>query len=365
MWPDADIYTPVYDERGTEHRFADRRVHTSFLQVLRPSAHTFRALLPFYPAAIESFDLTGYDLVVSSSSAWAHAVRAGNGTVHVTYCHNPFRYAWNEREPTLSSRNLVARAFLRPFFRRWRGWDRAVAQRVDRYVANSSITRSRIREYYLRDAQIVHPPVDLARFQPGAVADHYLVVSELLPHKQIDVAIAAFNKLRLPLVIVGDGPAARRLQRLAGPTIRFAGRVSDEEVARLLAGARALIVTAVEEFGIAIVESQAAGRPVIARRAGGALETVVDGVTGCFWSGGAEELANAVLSFDDGAVDPQACVANATRFNRDAFRAGITSEVEAALATRVNGAPWHAPVPAVSGLRAASAQQRDSRAVQL
>jgi glycosyltransferase involved in cell wall biosynthesis len=355
MWSDADIYTAVYDERGTEGRFAHRRVYSSFLQLLRPSSRTFRALLPLYPAAIESFDLAGYDLVVSSSSAWAHAVLCGGDTVHVSYCHNPFRYAWNEREPTLASRrNPVTRAFLRRFFRRWRRWDRAAAQRTDRYIANSGITQTRIREYYGRDARVVHPPVDTARFAPGAVGEHYAIVSELMPHKQIDVAIAAFNELRLPLVVVGDGPAARRLQHIAGPTVSFTGRVADREVAKIMSGARALITTAVEEFGIAVVESQAAGRPVIARRAGGALETIVDGVTGCFWSGGPAELAKAVLRFDDAAVNPGTCVENAARFDRLSFRSGIFAEVDTALAAASRREIPRPPLPATRLARRAA-----------
>jgi glycosyltransferase involved in cell wall biosynthesis len=330
IWPQAEIFTAVYDEDGTEGRFAQRIVHSSFLQRLRPSARTFRALLPLYPAAIESFDLSDYDLVVSSSSAWAHAVLCDERSLHVSYCHNPFRYAWNDRDSTLARRDPVTRAFLRAAFRRWRQWDWIAAQRTDRYVANSRVTQARIRAYFGREAAVVHPPVDTTRFTPGAVDDYYLVISELMPHKQIDVAIQAFNALRLPLVIVGDGPDARRLRREAGPTVSFAGRLPDIAVERIIQGARALVVTSVEEFGIAAVESQAAGRPVIARRAGGALETIVDGVTGCFWAGGAAELADAVLSFDDTAVDPAACVRQAARFDSRNFRRGLLREVDAA-----------------------------------
>jgi glycosyltransferase involved in cell wall biosynthesis len=337
MWPNADIFTAVYDEEGTEGRFADRNVHCSFLQRLRPSARTFRALLPLYPAAIESFDLSGYDLVVSSSSAWAHAILCHEHAVHVSYCHNPFRYAWNDRDSTLARRrNPVTREFLRVAFRRWRQWDWIAAQRTDRYVANASITQARIRAYFGREAAVVHPPVDTSRFSPGSVGDYYVTVSELMPHKQLDVAIEAFNSLSLPLVIVGDGPAARRLRRLAGPTIHFTGRLPDSAVAEVLQGARALVVTAVEEFGIVAVESQAAGRPVIARAGGGALETIVDGVTGCFWSGGPAELAAAVLAFDDAAVDPQACVRQAARFDSCSFRRGMRREVGAAVNARMD-----------------------------
>jgi glycosyltransferase involved in cell wall biosynthesis len=340
LWPQADIFTAVYDERGTEGRFAHRNVHTSFLQRLRPTARTFRALLPLYPAAIESIDLSGYDLVVSSSSAWAHAVICDESTLHVSYCHNPFRYAWNARDSALTGHNPIARLFLREGFRRWRQWDWIAAQRVDRYVANSRTTQARIGAYFGREAQVVHPPVDGSRFSPGTVDPHYAVISELMAHKQIDVAIEAFNALGLPLVVIGDGPDSRRLRRLAGPTIHFAGRLSDTAVAQVLQASRALVQTSIEEFGIASVEAQAAGRPVIARRGGGALETVVEGVTGTLWSGGADQLADAVRGFDSAAVDPQACVANAARFDTASFRRRLLAEIDEAQRQEPSG-----PVP--------------------
>jgi glycosyltransferase involved in cell wall biosynthesis len=340
LWPDAPIFTAVYDEDGTEGRFAHRDVRPSFLQRLRPNSRTFRGLLPLYPAAIESFDLAEFDVVVSSSSAWAHAVICDGATTHVCYCHNPFRYAWNDRDRTLAARrDPVSRAVLRTLFHRWRQWDWIAAQRVDSYLANSRTTRGRVRAYFGRDAHVVHPPVDTGRFELRPPADHYLVLSELMPHKRIDLAVQAFTALGLPLVVAGDGPDARRLRGLAGPTVRFAGRVSDAEVAELLATARALVVTAVEEFGIAAVEAQAAGRPVISVGAGGALETVVDGVTGRLWTGGATELADAIRAFDTDAVDPQECVRSAARFDRSVFRRDLPREVERA----VDRQPGHLP----------------------
>ena len=354
MWPEADIFTAVYDEQGTEGRFANRAVHSSFLQRLKPSARTFRALLPLYPAAIESFDLSSYDLVISSSSAWAHAVLCDERTVHVSYCHNPFRYAWNDRERTLArSRTPVTRAFLRGLFRRWRQWDWIAAQRTDRYVANSRTTQARIRAYFGREASVVSPPVDTARFSPGPVGDHYVTISELMSHKQIDVTIEAFNQLRRPLIVIGDGPAARRLRRQAGPTIHFAGRLSDQSLCEVLRGARALIVSSIEEFGIAAVESQASGRPVIARRGGGALETVVEGRTGRLWSGGPSDLAQAVREFDDGAIDPQACLRNADRFSIATFRRGMYAQVDAALAAGANRSAERRPLPSTRLVRRA------------
>jgi glycosyltransferase involved in cell wall biosynthesis len=331
LWPEADVFTAVYDERGTEGRFAHRNVQTTFLQKLRPTARTFRALLPLYPYAIESLDLRDYDLVVSSSSAWAHGVIVDDHTTHVSYCYNPFRYAWNAREATLSRRPPPLRAALAVIFSRWRQWDWMAAQHVDQYIAISDTTRRRIERYWGRPASIVHPPVQVERFSPverDAVGDYYLVLAELMSHKRIDVAVRAFNSLGRPLVIVGDGPEQRRLARMAGPGVRFAGRATDEQVASLLQRCRALVVTATEEFGLAAVEAQAAGRPVIALADGGVLETVRTPETGAFYARpDPRALAAAVEGFDDRAVDPAVCVANAELFSARRFHERLSEEV--------------------------------------
>ena len=334
-WPEADLFTAVYDEAGTEGRFAARRPATSFLQRIHPTARSFRPLLPLYPHAVEAFDLRGYDTVISSSSAWAHGVLVEPGAVHVCYCHNPFRYAWSEREATLAARHPLVRPLLRVLLNRWRQWDWIAAQRVDRYVANSHVTAARIRRYLGRDAAVLHPPVRTDRFLPGRTppGDHYVVLGELMAHKRVDVAIRAFNALRRPLVVVGDGPEQRRLRRLAGPTVTFAGRVGDERVAELLESARALVVCAAEEFGIAAVEALAAGRPVIALGEGGVLESVTEGVTGTFY--GANDpavLAEAVARFDAASIDPRACRAAAERFGAERFRRKLRALVEEAVA---------------------------------
>jgi glycosyltransferase involved in cell wall biosynthesis len=343
-WPEGDVYTTVYDEAGTEGRFAARAPRTSFLQRLRPTARTFRPLLPLYPYAIESLDLRGYEIVISSSSAWAHGVLVDPGAVHVCYCHNPFRYAWSEREATVGARPAPLRAPLRLLLSRWRQWDWIAAQRVDRYVANSRLTATRVHRYFGRDAAVLHPPVELQRFAPGGVRSHYLVVAELMAHKRIDVAVRAFNRLRAPLVVVGDGPELRRLRRLAGPTITFAGRLPDEPVAELMRSARALVVTAAEEFGIAAVESLASGRPVIALGSGGVLESVREGETGAYYrESNAEALAEVVATFDPASVDPAACVAAAGRFGtrrfQDALRATVAEAVAAERAPRPGDRP--------------------------
>jgi glycosyltransferase involved in cell wall biosynthesis len=332
LFPEADLFTAVYDERGTEGRFADRRPATSFLQRTRPNARTFRALLPLYPYAMEALDLRGYDLVISSSSAWAHGVIADADAIHLCYCHNPFRYAWNAREVTLSKYDPLRRAMLGFVFQRWRQWDWIAAQRVDFYAANSETTRKRVKRYFGREADVLYPPVETTRFAPGPVGSDYVVLSELMPHKRIDLAVEAFSELQLPLTVVGNGPDARRLRRIAGPSIRFTGRVSDDEAAALLSSAKALVVTATEEFGIAAVEAQAAGRPVIALNEGGVRETVVEGETGVFFERPEPaSLVEAVRGFDPLAVDPQACVDNAARFDVSHFRHGLHALVDRAL----------------------------------
>jgi glycosyltransferase involved in cell wall biosynthesis len=349
-WPQADVFTAVYDEKGTEGRFAARAPQTSFLQNLRPTSRNFRVLLPLYPHAVESLDLRGYDIVVSSSSAWAHGVLVDTGTVHVCYCHNPFRYAWTEREPTIAARPAPLRLPLRILLSRWRTWDWIAAQRVDRYVANSSLTAARIERYFGREADVLHPPIELDRFRPGEVGEHYLVVAELMAHKQIDVAVHAFNRLRMPLTVVGDGPELRRLRRLAGPTVRFTGRLSDDRVADLMRSARALIVTAAEEFGIAAVEALASGRPVIALGAGGVLESVREGATGTYYrASDPEALAEVVARFDPSAFDPAVCVAAAQRFGVGRFQAALRAIVEDAVAAERAPRPEERPT-VITGL---------------
>ena len=355
LFPQADLFTAIYDERGTEGWFTHRDITTSFLQRLRPTARTFRPLLPLYPYAMEALDLSGYDVVVSSSSAWAHGVLVDPEAVHVSYCHNPFRYAWNAREATLSGRDPITRAALGVILSRWRQWDTMAAQRVDRYVANSETTRLRIGRYFNRDATVLHPPVETSRFTPRAdVGDAYVVLSELMSHKRIDLAVRAFTRLGRPLMVVGNGPDARRLRRLAGPNVTFTGRVSDREAAELLERCRALVVTATEEFGIAAVEAQAAGRPVIALREGGVRETVLDGITGTFFEDPTvDALTEAVRSFDPLAIDPAECARNAERFDVAHFRHGMRRVVDDALsAERAPREPLRRRVP--RGLAVAS-----------
>ena len=328
LFPEADIYSPIYDIEGTRCVFANRPVHTSYLNRIGPNESTFRRLLPFYPRATESLDLSAYDLIISSSSAWAHGLIAHEGQRHLSYCHNPFRYAWDQRDSATAGRGLASRGVLEQVLSRWRAWDRAVSSEVDLYLANGEITRERIARCFGRSSGLLYPPVDTERFTPGAAGERYVVLSELMPHKRIDVIVSAFSELGMPLTVIGDGPDLARLVGLSGPSVEFAGRLSDDDVARTLQSSAALVQCATEEFGIASVEAQAAGRPVLALAEGGALETVHPGVTGeHFASPDVEILKAALLIFDPGAYVAGDCVANAEGFSVKAFGQGIADAV--------------------------------------
>jgi glycosyltransferase involved in cell wall biosynthesis len=278
-YPGAPIATLLYDEHGTGRRFAGHPVTTSLLQRLGARQSDFRRLLPLYPPAAELLRAPGADVLLSSSSAFAHGIHAPASAVHVCYCHAPFRYVWNERDRALREVPAALRPLLRSLLWAMRRWDRRASSRVDFYIANSGVTQERIRRFYGRDSTVIHPPVETTRFTPGEPGGELLVVSELVNHKRVHVALEAARRAGVPIQVVGSGPDERAL-REAFPEAGFLGRASDEELASLYAGALAVVVPGIEEFGITAVEAQAAGRPVIAAAAGGALETVLDGETG-------------------------------------------------------------------------------------
>jgi glycosyltransferase involved in cell wall biosynthesis len=328
----SPIFTLLYDEEGTNGRFRGRSITTSPLQRLGVGQSNFRRLLPLYPFAVERLRLPPCDVVVSSSSAFAHGVRApAGGALHLCYCHAPFRYAWYEEQRALAETPIVLRGPLRAQLRWMRRWDRAASRRVDAYVANSELTRERIRRFYGRDAPIIHPPVETHRFAPGDPGDALLVVSELVRHKRVHLALEAARIARTPIRVVGSGPEDAAL-RASYPEAEFVGRAGDEEIARLYAGARAVLVPAVEEFGITAVEAQAAGRPVIAAAAGGALETVLDGETGILAEpDDASSFARAIERLDQLDFHPSRALANAERFSVDAFQRRLQAAVTALL----------------------------------
>lgn len=334
LYEQAPIFTLLYDEQGTGGRFAGRSITTSPLARLGVSQESFRRLLPLYPWAVGRLELPPADIVISSSSAFAHGVRAPFGATHVCYCYTPFRYAWYEEARALSETPRMLRPALRSQLRRIRRWDLAASRRVDAYIAISELSRERIQRYYRREAPIVYPPVETHRFSPGSPGAALLVVSELVRHKRVHVALEAARRARTPIRVVGSGPDHAAL-REAYPEAEFLGRAGDEELARLYASARAVVVPSMEEFGITAVEAQAAGRPVIAAAAGGALETVLDGVTGRLATlDDVESFARAIEEVDELDFDPARAVENAERFSVQAFQRALAEQVAEALRSR-------------------------------
>ena len=328
VWPAAPIATLLYDEDGTARRFAGRDVTTSPLQRLGVRQRAFRALFPLLGPAARRLPTGDVDCVLSSSSAFAHAVRKPPGAKHVCYCNTPFRYAWHEQARTLAEVPAAVRPVLSVLLRRHRAFDRRAAQDVDLFVTNGRIGRDRIRRYWGRDALIVHPPVETERFAPAEAGDHVLFVGELVRHKRPELAIEAAAAAGRRIKVVGDGPEMPRLQATYAGQAEFLGRVSDEELAGLYAAAAALVVPNVEEFGIAAVEAQAAGRPVVGADGGGLRETVVPGRTGLLVAPDDRDALAGALREDLTRFDPADIRALAQRFSLATFQARMREVVE-------------------------------------
>jgi glycosyltransferase involved in cell wall biosynthesis len=331
LYPQAPILTLLYDEQGTGGRFAGRSITTSPLQRLGVGQAGFRRLLPLYPIAAGRMLAPAGDVLLSSSSAFAHGIPAPAGAIHVCYCHAPFRYAWYEQERAISETPKLLRGPLRLQLRRMRRWDLAASGGVDLYIANSELTRERIRLFYGRDAPIVHPPVETQRFSTREPGGHLLVVSELVRHKRVHVALEAARRAGVPIRIVGSGPEHDALAH-EYPEAEFLGRAGDEQLVELYGTARAVIVPSREEFGITAVEAQAAGRPVIAAGEGGARETVIDGETGILATlDDPGSFAEAIGRLDELGFTSERAVASAERFSVEAFRRRLSAQVTEAL----------------------------------
>jgi glycosyltransferase involved in cell wall biosynthesis len=333
MYPEAPIYTSLYDPDALPDKFRGFDIRTSFLQRIPGAKRHHRSLLLLYPMAFESFDLREYDVVISNSSAWAKGVLTGPDTLHVSYCLTPMRWAWNYDEYVQRERlRGVARKVLPSAVHYLRMWDATTANRVDKFIGISRVVVARIAKYYRREADLIAPPVDVESIpfnpEPGS---EFLVVSRLIPYKRIDLAVEACTRLSLPLTVVGDGRDREQLQAAAGPTVRFTGHVSDAAVRDALSSCGAFIFPGEEDFGIAPVEAMSAGRPVVAYGGGGALDTVVDGVTGAFFAPQtADALADVLAGFASNRFDPSAIRAHAMTFDMRAFRATFLRHVDEA-----------------------------------
>ena len=334
MFPEAPIYTSIYDPGRVDTAFQSIDIRTSFMQKLPLVKKHHQPFLPFYPFAMERLDLRGYDLILSSSSAFGKGVVTMPETMHICYCHTPMRWCWNYDEYVQRERlGGIARNILPFFITGLRVWDQTSSMRVDHFIANSPVVADRIRKYYRRDAVVIPPPVEARRFTFDATTRaeaYFLIVSRLMPYKRIDLAIEACNRLQLPLVIIGSGRDENRLKSIAGPTIRFMGRLSDEEVVHYYAHCRAFILPGEEDFGITPLEAQASGRPVIAYAAGGALASVIDSVTGTFFQKqNVESLVEVLESFDERRYDPQTIRNHALEFDKPRFHRRILQFIEA------------------------------------
>jgi glycosyltransferase involved in cell wall biosynthesis len=328
-WPGAPVYTTIYDKDEVGWRFVDHEVQASYLQVLGIGQKGFRRLLPFFPHAIERLPVVDHDMIISSSSAFAHGVRPGPGVVHICYCHSPFRYAWHERARALSEVPYRLRPVINMLLDRIKRWDISAANRVTHYIANSKITQKRIAENYGRDSIVINPPVNIERFGPPQEPENFfLFVGEVVSHKRVDVAIEAAHRAGVKIKIVGDGPERKRLSVKYEATADFLGRVTDKQLDTLYARARALVVPNVEEFGIAAVEAQAAGRPVLAMDRGGTAETVKHGLTGILVrDGSVDEFAEMMATTDFADFDSAHIVIHAQQFSADRFRHEIADFV--------------------------------------
>ncbi|WP_081774006.1 glycosyltransferase [Ahrensia sp. 13_GOM-1096m] len=341
MYPEADIFTLLYDPSAVSSKIRERNVTSSFLQKFPGANKYYQFLLPLMPFALESLDLTGYDLILSSESGPAKGVIPQPNAVHICYCHSPMRYLWDHYHfyrSTASFMQRIAMSFVAPLLR---SWDVNTSARVDRFIANSHHVAARIGKYYRRSASVIYPPVAIEDFKPcHDIGDFYLCAGQLVAYKRVDLAIEAFNKSGRKLVIIGEGAELVRLKAIAGPSISFLGRVDFGVLKDHLARCRALVFPGEEDFGIVPVEAMASGRPVIAYGSGGALETVIHGSTGIlFQEQTADDLADAVDMFEEHVelFVPSQIVKTVSKFAGSEFKNAIFQVIEEELKIRSTG----------------------------
>ncbi len=363
MFPDAPIYTSVYDAKAMPDEYRNWDIRTSFLQKMLLKKKLHRMALLLYPAAFESFDLSEYDVVISSSSAFAKGIITQPHTTHICYTHAPMRYAWMTDSYVKKEKiSGPLRSLLTPGLHYLRTWDSIAANRVDKYIANSSAVSQRIEKFYRRECDVVYPPVETERFQIAEnVGDYYILVSRFVPYKRIDLAVEAFTRLGRPLKIVGTGRQMKSLKESAGPNVEFLGHVKDAELNKLVAEARGFIMPGEEDFGIAAVEANASGRPVIAYAAGGSLDVQVDGVTGVlFREQTVDALCDAVLRADQIEWNPQMIRTRAIkRFDTQVFRDRMTQVIAETLTAKSRTAP-----PRMDDRRMGDRRMNDRRMVE-
>lgn len=327
LYPDAPVYTLVYDEKATQGVFKDWQIKTSYLQNLPFGIKKYKYYLLLMPSAIESFDFDDYDVVLSSSSAYAKGVIVKPNSLSICYCHTPTRYLWSDAHTYVQElgQGKLLKKFLPIPLNYLRMWDRLAAERVDNFIANSNFVAKRIKKYYGRESKIIYPPVEVEKFKISPEIDKYfLVISRLRPYKRVELVMQAFYKLGIPLKIIGVGSESQdreRIKKYLKPNIELLGYVSEEEKIKYLSRCQALIHPQEEDFGITAVEAMASGRPVIAYKSGGALETIIEGVTGEFFEEQTWEcLADAVIKFQSNNYDPIKIREHSFKFSKEKFK---------------------------------------------
>jgi glycosyltransferase involved in cell wall biosynthesis len=342
LFPSAPVFTSIYWPERMSPIIRGLDVRTSFMQRLPLVTRNHQPFLLLYPLAFESFDLSGFDVVISNSSAFCKGVLTHPGTLHICYCLTPMRWVWNYHAYVDRERlGFMARMVLPAAISQLRAWDVATAQNVDRFLTISRTVSSRVRKYYRRDSTVIYPPVNCDAFDvaPSRVEDYYLVVARLMPYKRIDLAVDAFTRLGIPLKIVGDGRSLPELRARAGRNVEFVGRVSDAELKALYASCRGFVFPGEEDFGIAPLEANASGRPVIAYAAGGALDTVIDGHTGVlFERQHVDSLIGAVQRAEAIDWDSDELRQHARKFDREVFRDQLLAFVRESVAAHAAGA---------------------------
>lgn len=334
MFPEAPIFTLLYEKKNADKYYRHRQIETSIIQKMPGGVSHYQWYMPFMPMAVEFFDLSGYDLVISDSSSFAKGVITPAHTLHICYCHTPTRYLWSDTHQYINELkyNKYFKKVISLVLNYVRIWDKLAADRVDEYIANSRFVAKRIKKYYKRESVIIYPPVETDKFKISEEAgDYFLIGGRLAPYKRVDIVIEACKKLGKKLKIFGDGVDLSRLKIIAGKdkNIEFLGRVDDETRAELYSRSLAFIYPQEEDFGITAVEAQASGRPVIAYKRGGAMETVVDGVTGVFFNEQtAGSLAEAIKNFDVAKFNPEAIRRHAENFSVARFKDKIAEYIE-------------------------------------
>lgn len=335
IFPEAHIYTIMHDKKLMHGNFENKKIHTSFLQKFPLARKKHRIFPLLMTSAIEQFDFSAYDIILSDSSSYAKGIITSPDTLHICYMHTPMRYAWDDCQKYTDDFGLPSfiKKFV-PFFMNYiRIWDSVSAQRVDKFIANTNFVAKRIKKYYKKDSTVINPPVSVDRFyvekNESERGDYFLIVGRLIAYKRNDIVIEAFNQLGLPLKIIGRGPELKKLKKMAKENIEFLGRVDDKDLPKYYANCKAFIFPQEEDFGIVAIEAMAAGRPLIAYRGGDIVENMEEGKTGIFFERQtSEDVVGAIEKFSDMEFDGEYIREKSLKFNKENFKEKIVKYIE-------------------------------------